>query len=97
MNKTYAAWLNFGSNLQSARLAAQYSQQQLANLVGCHRSYITLLEAGKRCPSVKMIRILAATCPQLLQDREGLTYFEELARYHIYDDHICEDALKETE
>ncbi len=86
MNKTYAAWQNFGSSLQSARIAAQYSQQQLADLVGCHRSYITMLESGKRCPSVKMIRMLAVACPQMLQDQESLTYFEELARYHIYED-----------
>lgn len=45
----------FGVALQNARHTANLSQEALADLAGLDRSYISLLEQGKRQPSVKVI------------------------------------------
>lgn len=50
----------FGKNLREARLLADLSQEALALELGFDRTYIGLLERGKRNPSLKTICKIAA-------------------------------------
>lgn len=45
----------FGENLQRARKDQEVSQEQLAATVGVNRTYVSLVEQGKRNPSVKFL------------------------------------------
>lgn len=45
--------------IRTRRLEAQVSQEQLAELAGCHRNYIGLLETGKRNPSYLRLKDIA--------------------------------------
>ncbi len=49
----------FGSNLHNQRITARLTQEQLAELCNFHRTYIGLLESGKRNPSLKTIILLS--------------------------------------
>lgn len=49
----------FGSVLREAREKAGLSQDQLAHDAGLHRTYVSLLERGKRQPSLKAITALS--------------------------------------
>ncbi|WP_414843319.1 helix-turn-helix domain-containing protein, partial [Erysipelothrix tonsillarum] len=42
----------FGLNLKEVRLEAKLTQEELAELTNFHRTYIGLLEAGKRNPTL---------------------------------------------
>ena len=46
---------HFGVALQKARQEAGLSQEALAELAGLDRSYISLLEQGKRQPSIRVL------------------------------------------
>ena len=48
-----------GNRLKLARIERDYTQQQLAELVGVTRQTIGLIEAGKYNPTVKLCLILA--------------------------------------
>lgn len=50
----------FGLNLWRCRRGADLSQDELANLVGVHRTEIGVLERGLRLPRIDMILKLAA-------------------------------------
>lgn len=45
----------FGKALQKLRKEKGLSQEKLSFESGVHRTYISLLERGKRCPSLKTI------------------------------------------
>jgi transcriptional regulator with XRE-family HTH domain len=47
--------MNYGKALRLARALAGLQQQQLADKAGIDASYISLIEQGKRSPSVKFI------------------------------------------
>jgi transcriptional regulator with XRE-family HTH domain len=49
-----------GSVVHRRRNCARFSQQQLADRAGLERSYLSLLETGKRMPGVEIIFRLAA-------------------------------------
>lgn len=49
----------FGKNLKSIRLSMEMSQEQLAEKCDLHRTYIGLLESGKRNPSLLTIVLIA--------------------------------------
>ncbi|MDZ4520844.1 helix-turn-helix domain-containing protein [Bacillus cereus group sp. BceL300] len=51
----------FGLTLQKYRTAAKLSQEQLAFNSGLDRTYISLLERGKRRPTINTIFALAHT------------------------------------
>lgn len=44
-----------GENLRKYRLESNLTQEQLAELVGIHPTYVGKLESGKNNPSVKML------------------------------------------
>jgi transcriptional regulator with XRE-family HTH domain len=68
-----------GRRLKDARLAAGYSQRQLA-FPGCSAAYISRLEAGDRVPSLQLLRKLAQ---KLGADEEylatGVEHVEQIA------------------
>ncbi|MBV1917480.1 MAG: helix-turn-helix domain-containing protein [Sphingomonadaceae bacterium] len=49
----------FGANLRDARNNVKISQEELASQAGLDRTYISLLERGKRNPSLVCIGKLA--------------------------------------
>ena len=56
MNTDDSKFLNaFGASLRSARNSAKISQEELASKAGLDRTYISLLERGKRNPSLVCI------------------------------------------
>jgi transcriptional regulator with XRE-family HTH domain len=55
MNSPSEILLSFGSRLRQIRLERQLSQEDLADLAGFDRTYISLLERGKR--NISLINI----------------------------------------
>lgn len=51
----------FGARLQQVRKAQDISQEALAEKIGVHRTYLSLVEKGQRNPSLRVIyRIVKA-------------------------------------
>ena len=50
---------DFGSRIKILRIQAGYSQEKLAEITGFHRTYIGLIENGKRNISLKNIEVFA--------------------------------------
>lgn len=50
----------FGAVLRERREAAGISQEQLADRAGLHRTYVSLIERGKRTASIEVVRKVAA-------------------------------------
>jgi transcriptional regulator with XRE-family HTH domain len=50
----------FGNVIRRRREASGLSQEALADKAGLHRTYISLLERGRRVPSIKIVQQLAA-------------------------------------
>lgn len=59
---------SFGANLRSARNIAKISQEELASEAGLDRTYISLLEHGKRNPSLVCIGKLSKALKISLSD-----------------------------
>lgn len=51
--------MDFGRALRISRVAAGLRQDQLAKLAGIHASHVSLIEKGKRRPSVTTVEKLA--------------------------------------
>jgi len=49
----------FGKHVRALRERAGYSQEQLADLAGIHRTYLGGIERGERNPSLKNIQRIA--------------------------------------
>ena len=49
----------FGAVLRERREQAGISQEQLADRAGLHRTYISLIERGKRTASIEVVRRVA--------------------------------------
>jgi transcriptional regulator with XRE-family HTH domain len=64
----------FGTTVRQNRLRLGLSQEAFADRAGLHRTYISLLERGKRNPSldvlVKLAKTLQVPLCQLLSDLE---------------------------
>lgn len=67
--------LAFGRRIRRRRHAAHLSQDALAELAGCHPTYISLVELGKRNPSLDTVLKLAhgLDCPawKLVRETEN--------------------------
>jgi transcriptional regulator with XRE-family HTH domain len=65
----------FGSLIRRRRLALGLGQEALADKAGLHRTHVSLLERGKRMPSLQVIKKLAAaldtTMASLMEELEG--------------------------
>ncbi len=64
-----------GKAIKIRRVEADFSQEQLAELCGIDRTYMSNIERGKRQPSMKTLRTIAnalkTKTSELLQDAEG--------------------------
>lgn len=60
--------LAFGQRLRSVRLDSGFSQERLAELACLDRTYISLLERGKRNPSLLCVFSLAEALGVTLSD-----------------------------
>jgi len=49
----------FGKNVRKYRIMRKLSQEELSNRAELHRTQITLIESGKRCPRLDTIYKLA--------------------------------------
>lgn len=55
--------VEFGAVLRTVRARAGLTRRQLAEQAGCHASYVSVLEHGKRgAPSEQMCVVLARAC-----------------------------------
>jgi transcriptional regulator with XRE-family HTH domain len=61
------AFDNLGNFLLSARLERGLSQQELGERCGLHQSYVSLLERGRRVPTIGQLTRLAAVLERPLQ------------------------------
>ncbi len=65
----------FGSLIRRRRLAIGLGQEALADKAGLHRTHVSLLERGKRMPSLQVVKKLAAaldtTMASLMEELEG--------------------------
>lgn len=67
--------VQFGRNLRRHRIQRQLSQEELADISGLHRTYISGLERGIRNPSISIVAKLADALkiePSELLDRQDL-------------------------
>jgi putative transcriptional regulator len=60
--------LQIGNSLKVARVAASFTQEELADLVGVTRQTIGLIEAGKYNPSLKLCLLLSRQTNTPLND-----------------------------
>ncbi len=62
---------NFGETLKRKRREANYSQEELAEKLNIHRTYMSFLERGQRNPSLIMLfkisRALKIKLPELFE------------------------------
>ena len=60
---------NFGKQIKDLRLEAGLSQEEFAEKLNVHRTYISFIERGQRNPSLKMLfkisRVLKIKLPQM--------------------------------
>lgn len=63
--------LAFGKVLREQREAQELSQEEVAHRAQTNQAYVSLLEAGRRCPSLATAHLIAAalgmTLTQLVQ------------------------------
>lgn len=63
--------LNFGNTLKKKRKQSELSQEELAEKLGIHRTYMSFLERGQRNPSLLMLfkisRALKIKLPELFE------------------------------
>ena len=51
--------INFGQTIKILRIASGYKQKDLAEKVGVRAHYLSLVESGKRDPSLNVVRAIA--------------------------------------
>jgi transcriptional regulator with XRE-family HTH domain len=65
----------FGTLVRRRRLAIGLGQEALADKAGLHRTHVSLLERGKRMPSLAVVKKLAmaldTTMASLMEELEG--------------------------
>lgn len=75
-------WLDFGAFLQRLRRRRGISQEKLASMLQCHRTYIWRLEHGRNRPSSIFLHSLKATCSLNGEEVALLEAFEQMRRHH---------------
>lgn len=67
--------IQFGSAVRSKRLAAGLSQEELAERVEIHSTYVGMIERGLRNPTLDVAARIAAalkvSLPKLIEEAEG--------------------------
>lgn len=62
--------MSLGNEIRKAREATGLSQEQLALEAGLHRTYISLLERGKRSPTIDVLlricKVLGTSASELI-------------------------------
>lgn len=70
----------FGARIRTLRKLKKLSQEQLAELTGFHRTYISMIERGERNPALVNIKIFADKF--------------EISLSQLFDDHLFETEVK---
>lgn len=73
-----SVWNDFGPFLQRVRRRRGNSQEVLAQMLGCHRTYIWSLEHGRNRPSRIFLHNLRMTVMLAPHEAESLKEFELL-------------------
>lgn len=60
--------IKFGERIRSLRQEKKWSQEQLADKTGFHRTYIGMIERGERNPSLININVFAETFEITIQE-----------------------------
>lgn len=68
MNKEAKFLKDFGTRVAELRKKQGFTQEQLAERVNLHRTYVGFIEQGKRNPSIGNIRKIAASLNITLRD-----------------------------
>lgn len=76
-------WCDFGRFLQRIRRRQGLSQERLAQLLGCHRTYLWRLEHGRNRPSSVFLHALRLSCNLAPHDADLLVAFMQLREYHL--------------
>jgi DNA-binding XRE family transcriptional regulator len=76
-------WRDFGNLLQRIRSRQGLSQERLAHLLGCHRTYLWRLEHGRNRPSSIFLHALLLHCNPTTQDAHLLARFMQMRDYHL--------------
>ena len=58
----------FGQMIRRRRLALDLGQEALADKAGLHRTHVSLLERGKRMPTLQVVKKLAAALDTTMAD-----------------------------
>jgi transcriptional regulator with XRE-family HTH domain len=54
--------ISLGQGIRVARLQAKWSQKRLARALGVDASYLSMIEANKRVPSLEVLARIADEC-----------------------------------
>jgi len=54
--------ISIGQGIRIARLQANWSQKRLAMALGVDASYLSMIEANKRVPSIEVLARIAEEC-----------------------------------
>ena len=71
---------SFGRVLRELRRNRGLSQDKLADLTDTHRTYISQLERGLRCPSLRTVEAVAAALSISIRDLMGRVEEEQAER-----------------
>jgi transcriptional regulator with XRE-family HTH domain len=71
----------FGKLIQQERKAKQISQERLAKLTGLDRTFISLIENGKRSPTLSTILKISSALE--IPPSELFSVYESLADYRL--------------
>ena len=94
--KILVSWQKFGEFMRRLRVRQGLSQERLAHLLGCDRTYIWRLEQGRNRPSRIFLYHLRNTCVVTPQDSRILLGFMQLHEYHCDELELTEADLKEV-
>ena len=93
----FVSWQKFGETLRRLRIRQGLSQDRLAHLLGCDRTYIWRLEHGRNRPSRMFLHHLRNTCVGTAHDSRILLGFMQLHEYRCDELEIVEADLKEVQ